>query len=492
MPPIRSHIRAVMEAYLAQHPHERESLDGLTAVLNGADDPSNRTTLPGHVTCSAVVIDRDRRVLHIGHKASHKLLAPGGHVEAGDRTLRAAALRELSEEAGIRPGELCLTPQFLGAPIDIDVHGIEASAAKGEPRHQHYDFRFAFYLTSEQPPPLALQDEEVSGAQWLPFNDVRSPTLRAKLLAAELDGRPEPVNASAVIHDGHGRYLLHLRDQRDGIWAPGTFALLGGGRTASDATLEATLSRELAEEVPGLNLTDLMPYAVEEATSVEGLAVPIKVFSGRWSGDPDSVDLQEGVLLRWFTPEMLDRLRLSPGLGGLIRRHAVEHPPLGSPPGHVHLARDEAPQGTELQIVGVHLYLRDKDGLILLGLRHPDSTFAPSTFHFLAGHCEREAAISCLVREAKEEAGLIIDPADVDLVHVVHLVDSPQARPRIGLVFQAHDWSGVPEVLEPERCVEWRWFAPQDIPAQTVPYTRLAIEGILAGRLYSEMGWDAS
>ncbi|MET9834024.1 NUDIX domain-containing protein [Streptomyces sp. NPDC006385] len=73
----------------------------------------------------------------------------------------------------------------------------------------------------------------------------------------------------------------------------------------------------------------------------------------------------------------------------------------------------------------------------------------------MAGHCEREAAIDCLVREAKEEAGLTIAPEDVDLVHTVHHVDSPNVRPRIALVFQARSWTGDPEVLEPDRCVEW-------------------------------------
>ncbi|MGC4979445.1 NUDIX domain-containing protein [Streptomyces sp. DT193] len=492
MPPTRSHIRATIEAYLGRHAEEREALDGLPTVIDGTGDPSSRATLPGHVTCSAVVIDHDRRVLHIGHRLTGLLLAPGGHVEAGDRTLLAAAVREVCEEAGIRPGDLCLTPQFLDTPIDVDVHDIDANPVKSEPAHQHFDFRFAFYLTTGQPPPLALQDEEVAGARWLPFADVRSPTLRAKLLDAEaegLDGRPEPVNASALIHDGAGQYLLHLRDDREGIWSPWVLALLGGGRTMDDSCLEATLWRELAEEVPGLEPTELAPFAVEKATSVDGLAVPIQVYAGRWSGDPEAVELREGVLLKWFTVDMLDRLRLSPGLGELIRRHAAEHPAAEGPPDGTRPLPGEAPAGTELHIVGVHLHLQDEHGRILLGLRHPNSAFAPDTWHFLAGHCEREAAIACLVREAKEEAGLTIAPEDVELVHTVHLIDSPTARPRIGLVFQARSWTGTPEVLEPDRCVEWRWWRPQDLPAAVVPYTRWAIDGILAGRPYSELGW---
>ncbi|WP_307128736.1 NUDIX domain-containing protein [Streptomyces sp. B1I3] len=124
---------------------------------------------------------------------------------------------------------------------------------------------------------------------------------------------------------------------------------------------------------------------------------------------------------------MLDRSRLSPGLRELIRRHAAEHPAADGPPDGARPLPGEAPAGTEFHIVGVHLHLQVEHGRILLGLRHPDSAFAPSTWHFLAGHCEREAAIACLVREAKEEAGLTIAPEDVELVHTVHLVDSPGA-----------------------------------------------------------------
>ncbi|MFE2534951.1 NUDIX domain-containing protein [Streptomyces sp. NPDC059371] len=98
-------------------------------------------------------------MLHIGHRATGQLLPPGGHVEAGDHTFMAAAVREVCEEAGLRPGDLCLTPQFLDEPIDVDVHDIDANPDTGEAAHQHFDIRFAFYLTAEQPPALALQDE---------------------------------------------------------------------------------------------------------------------------------------------------------------------------------------------------------------------------------------------------------------------------------------------------------------------------------------------
>ncbi|MGW7309694.1 NUDIX hydrolase [Streptomyces sp. NPDC054835] len=196
MPPSVDHIRCTVADYLGRHPSERIALSGLLSTLDSGSDPTSRGTLPGHVTCSAVVLDADRRILHIAHRASGLLLTPGGHVDSGDDTLLAAALRELQEETGIPAACLALTHEFGGAPLDIDVHDIDARPSKGEPAHQHYDFQYVFRLTPDAPD-LALQEEEIAGAVWLPQDEVRSPTLRMKLRDAALDGTITPVNASA-------------------------------------------------------------------------------------------------------------------------------------------------------------------------------------------------------------------------------------------------------------------------------------------------------
>ncbi|GAA3487572.1 NUDIX hydrolase [Streptomyces cremeus] len=487
MPLSSSSIRKTVQTYLGRHPGERDSLAGLLAALDRPVDVTARTTLPGHVTCSAVVVDRHGRVLQVRRRATGLMLTPGGHIEPEDRTLPAAALREVAEEAGIRPGSLCLSRQMLGSPVDIDVHDIDADPSKAEPAHQHYDFRYVFCLAGEEPPAITSQDEEVSGARWVPLAEVASPTLREKLLRARLDGRPEPVNASALIHDDRGRYLLHLRDHKPGIWQPGAFDLLGGGRSHEDRSLEDTLLRELSEEVPDLRLEDLEPYTVETATGVDGLSVPVQVFTGRWRGNPDRLRLHEGVLLRWFTPDVLDRLRLSPGTRDLIRRHAARNSP------HNEQGTVPAVWGggsrTVLQGIGVHLHLEDAEGRVLLGLRHPDSQYAGDTWHYLAGRCEQESALGCLVREAEEEAGLVIDPVDAELAHVVHVVDSPGALPLVQLVFRARRWKGEPEVLESDKCLAWKWWPRDELPDRIVPYTRTAIAAIAEGRPYSQMGW---
>ncbi|WP_282204588.1 NUDIX hydrolase [Kitasatospora fiedleri] len=329
MPVTSTEIDAVTRAYLDRHPAERARLRPLLERSATAAEPTGRTTSPAHVTCSGVVLDRDLRVLHVRHRATGLLRRPGGHTEAGDGSLLATAIREVEAETGIPAGALRLAPQLLDAPVDIQADDIDPEPAQGEVAHRHYDFRFVLHLTDDGTPPRTA---EVAGFEWRPLAEVAPPELHAKLLAAGLTGRTEPVNASAVVHNGRGQYLLHLRDNFPGIWAPGEWSLLGGGREPGDATIEATLRRELAEEVPGLRLGEVEPLTVEWTTDRHGLAVPIQIFTAHWDGHPDTADLREGVLVHWFRPDDLHRLHLRDSTRRLVRHHAATR--TGGPASH--------------------------------------------------------------------------------------------------------------------------------------------------------------
>lgn len=484
------HIRTTVETYLARHPREREQLGALLGALERPTDIASRTTFTGHVTCGAIVLDPLGRVLHVLHLASGKVLAPGGHAEPSDESLAGTALRELHEETGIPPQAVTPWPGHETVPFDIDIHDVDAHPGKGEPAHEHFDLRFLFRLHTTNEVEAMLQEEEVGGIEWRSVDKAASPTLRGKLLKLPLQVEPETANASALIYNDRGEYLLHLRDYFPGeIWEPGMWSLLGGGREPQDATLEHTVRRELHEEAD-LHIADLTPFGTEEATDDAGRTVPISIYAGRWNGDPRDLHLTEGVMLAWFAPDDLYRLRISDTTSDLVRRHATSLPVAQSGP-EPEEERLASPHGTVPNIIGVHLYLERPDGTLLLGLRHPDSAFAPSTWHVLAGHCEQENAIGCLIREAREEAGLHIERKDVELVHVIHHIGKPRNPPRMGLFFRARAWSGEPMLREPDKCTQWKFWDPAALPDDLVPYTRLTIAKIQNGELYSETGWPA-
>ena|SRR6185437_15944982 len=176
-----SQIRAHVDSYLRRHPGDAARIAALAGALAAPDDLTSRLRFAGHVTCSPIVLDPDRHVLHIRHNTLHAWLRPGGHLEPGDTSLIEAALREVSEETGIRADALAL---ISDEPVDIDVHPIPANPAKGEPDHQHFDLRYAF--TTAARPVIRLQAEEVDDFAWLPAADIQPAALAERIAANTL------------------------------------------------------------------------------------------------------------------------------------------------------------------------------------------------------------------------------------------------------------------------------------------------------------------
>ncbi|WP_236242395.1 NUDIX hydrolase [Streptomyces sp. CC228A] len=299
---------------------------------------------------------------------------------------------------------------------------------------------------------------------------------------------PATATSTAVIlTNSHGQYLLHLRDAHKPICDPGTWSLIGGGPEGQETPDEAIV-RELREEA-GLVIPDLKLFTTVSASGPHVTEGRIQVYEGRWDGDADQLPVTEGIMFRWFDVDTMAHLSMCPWAYEAILAHRAGNASCELAP--VPAQRPVASRGgarAVKNVIGAHLYL-ERDGRTLLGLRHPDAAYAAEHWHALAGHVERESVRSCLVREAAEEAGLVIRPEDLDLVHTVHLLDHAGAEPRIGLFFRATAWRGEPEVREPDRCVRWEWWPLDGLPKPMVPYTRAAIDAIRAGRSYSEMGW---
>jgi 8-oxo-dGTP pyrophosphatase MutT (NUDIX family) len=170
-----AHLKDQLAAYLERWPGDAEAVAPLLAIEG--PDGFDRSTMPGHVTASAILVNDRDEVLLIHHRTLDRWLQPGGHVESTDDSLPAAAMREAVEETGIAPAALELAD---AVPVHIDVHAIPANPRKGEGAHWHYDVRYRFHCGEAE---LNPQAEEVHAAEWRPVTDLDSAELAKRLFA---------------------------------------------------------------------------------------------------------------------------------------------------------------------------------------------------------------------------------------------------------------------------------------------------------------------
>jgi len=125
-------------------------------------DAHLRSSLEGHLTASALVLDAEReRVLLTFHRKLGRWLQLGGHCD-GDANLLGVAWREVVEESGVVPRAIS------AAPVDLDVH--EIPARPGEPAHLHLDTR---YLVALPPGARVAASEESLELAWFAPDEAR-------------------------------------------------------------------------------------------------------------------------------------------------------------------------------------------------------------------------------------------------------------------------------------------------------------------------------
>ncbi|WP_232291815.1 NUDIX domain-containing protein [Frankia sp. QA3] len=129
-----------------------------------------------------------------------------------------------------------------------------------------------------------------------------------------------------------------------------------------------------------------------------------------------------------------------------------------------------------------------RDDQVLLALR-AGTGFADGWWNLPSGKLEQdEDAASALVREAREETGLVLDRARLTLTATVHSRNH-RGIARLGLFFRPASWPGEPVNAEPHKCAGIAWFPLGALPARTYASSRTGIELFRRGENFAAVGW---
>ena len=137
-------------------------------------------------------------------------------------------------------------------------------------------------------------------------------------------------------------------------------------------------------------------------------------------------------------------------------------------------------------LVAVHVFLL-RDGNVLL-LRRFNTGFADGRYSVPAGHLDgNESVVAAAIREAREEVGVVLQPADLTVVGVMHRREGDE---RIDFFLAVTRWEGEIVNAEPEKCDEVAWFSLERLPENAVPYVAKALANYRAGIWFDSFGWD--
>ncbi|HEY5357769.1 MAG TPA: NUDIX domain-containing protein [Streptosporangiaceae bacterium] len=139
-------------------------------------------------------------------------------------------------------------------------------------------------------------------------------------------------------------------------------------------------------------------------------------------------------------------------------------------------------------IVDVCVLLQRADRRMLLAER-ANTGFSDGQLGIPGGRLEAgESVAAGAARELAEEAGVVMDPAELELLYVAHHTGGAWGA-RLGFFFGTSSWSGEPDNREPQLCAGLHWADPADLPDKTVRYVAAVLADIRAGKTFSMHGW---
>ena len=134
-----------------------------------------------------------------------------------------------------------------------------------------------------------------------------------------------------------------------------------------------------------------------------------------------------------------------------------------------------------------------EDGKILLLRRFQTGTEDGMYVLPMGGHDGKTPLTQSVIREAKEEVNIDIKEENLTMCHVMHRMHhmpNNLSFEQIDVMFQVNAYEGIVQNNEPENCDDVAFFPLHNLPKNTSPCIKKALNCICNGQFYSEFGWE--
>jgi len=152
--------------YVPWNEQEQRDQAEILRFLAQHDDAFLRSNRIAHMTASAWVVNPTRdKVLMVYHKIYDSWSWTGGHAD-GETDLLAVALREVTEETGVKSVR----------PVTEDIYSLEVLTVDGHEKRgeyvsSHLHLNVTYLLEADDRSPLRVREDENKGVGWFSLGD---------------------------------------------------------------------------------------------------------------------------------------------------------------------------------------------------------------------------------------------------------------------------------------------------------------------------------
>jgi 8-oxo-dGTP pyrophosphatase MutT (NUDIX family) len=156
-----------IKRYVPYNEQEKKDKELILSCIGVFDDVLTRKNMIAHLTSSGFTVNKTRdKVLMIHHNIYNSWSWTGGHAD-GETDLLSVAMREVTEETGVRN----LKP-VTNNIFSLDVLTVIGHIKRGEYVSPHLHLSVAYLIEADEKAPLIVNKDENSGVQWIPIDKI--------------------------------------------------------------------------------------------------------------------------------------------------------------------------------------------------------------------------------------------------------------------------------------------------------------------------------